>query len=57
MRNLNKGSKMEGVGKYIMLRTVVVDGIKLGVVYLAYLIITKPELLANWIKIVKGAFV
>lgn len=48
---------MEGVGKYIMLRTVVVDGIKLGVVYLTYLIITKPELLANWIKIVKGASV
>lgn len=47
---------MEKIGKYIMLRTFVVDCIKLGIVYLAYLIITKPELLANWIKVVRGGF-
>jgi len=42
--------------KYIKFRLVVSDLVWLAIIYLVYTIITKPELLANWIKVIRSGF-
>lgn len=41
---------------YLKVRMVVVDAIKIAILYLVFKIITHPELLANWIKIIHTGF-
>lgn len=47
---------MEGMFGYLKVRMVVVDAIKIAMLYLVIKIIMHPELLANWIKVVRSAF-
>lgn len=47
---------MEGMFGYLKVRMVVVDAIKIAILFLVYKIIMHPELLANWIKVIRPAF-